>query len=508
MEKKAIVEIRGMNKSFGPTVALKNVDLDFYPGEIRGLIGENGSGKSTVTSIMAGMQKATSGKMTYRGQPWSPSSMAWAQTQGVCMILQEANTILGGTVAENIFAGRLNEFVKFGIFNAKRMVEEAQKMLDSFGLSRIKAGRNVAEYNFEDRKLIEIVRCVDDGTQILVVDETTTALSLDGRAILYRVMHKMAEEQKSVVFISHDMDEILDQCTTLTVLRDGNIIGTLEEDELQQAKDPALRDDLVKKIRFMMVGRDIGDAYYREDYDTSHEDEVALEFCDVSVGGIEHFDLKLHKGEILGFGGLSGCGMRLVGRAGFGLEKLTSGKVIRNGKVIDKPLTAIRSGIGYISKNRDTEALILSAPIGDNIAFPSYDQLSKATFISPVKEKRLVRTEVERFAIKCKTPRQNVNTLSGGNKQKVSFAKWTAKNSDVLIMDCPTRGVDIGVKQSMYAFIAQMKKEGKAIILISEELSELIGMADKIIVMKDFKVSGEFMRSPELAETDIIGSMI
>lgn len=508
MEKKAIAEIRGMNKNFGPTVALKNVDLDFYPGEIRGLIGENGSGKSTVTSIMAGMQKATSGSMTYKGNAWNPSSMAWAQTQGVCMILQEANTILSGTVAENIFAGRLHEFVRFGVFNAKKMVAEAQKMLNAYGLEHINAAKNINAYTFEERKLIEIVRCVDNNTEILVVDETTTALSLDGRNTLYKVMHQMAENQKSVVFISHDMDEILAQCTTLTVLRDGNIIGTLDEEELAQANDENLREALVKKIRFMMVGRDIGDAYYREDYDTSHLDEVALEYQDVSVGGIEHFNLKLHKGEILGFGGLSGCGMRLIGRAGFGLEKLSSGRVLCGDKVIDKPLTAIRAGIGYISKNRDTEALILSASIAENIAFPSYDELAKASFISPGKEKKLVQAEVERFAIKCKTANQAVSTLSGGNKQKVSFAKWTAKDSDVLIMDCPTRGVDIGVKQAMYAFIAKMKQEGKAIILISEELSELIGMADKIIVMKDNQISGEFMRSPDLQETDIIGSMI
>ena len=201
-------------------------------------------------------------------------------------------------------------------------------------------------------------------------------------------------------------------------------------------------------------------------------------------------------------------GMRLIGRAGFGLEKLSSGGVYKNGKKITDPLTAIRSGIGYVSKDRDTEALILSASIADNITFPSLDAISRFTFINPLKEKSLVKREVERYLIKCNSPRQLVSTLSGGNKQKVSFAKWTAKGSDVIIMDCPTRGVDIGVKQAMYAFIAQMKKEGKAILLISEELPELIGMADKIIILKDFAVSGEFMRSADLKETDIIGSMI
>ena len=508
MAKQAVMEIRGMNKHFGPTVALKDVDLDFYPGEIRGLVGENGSGKSTVTSIMAGMQKATSGEMKYNGEPWKPLSMAWAQEKGVCMILQEANTVAGCTVAENIFAGRLSEFGKFGVINMKKLNAAAQELLDSFGLGRIKASDQIANYTFEDRKLVEIVRCVTEDTVILVVDETTTALSLDGRQILYKLMHSLADRGRTVVFISHDMDEILEQCTTLTVLRDGNIIGTLDEEELAQAKDEEKREKLVEKIRFMMVGRDIGNAYYREDYDTSHLEEVALEFKDVSVGPIKHFSLQLHKGEILGFGGLSDCGMRLIGRAGLGLERFEGGQVVRGGKVIDSPLKAIRSGIGYISKNRDTEALILSAPIGYNIALPSYDELSRFSFIDPVKENKTVTNEAGKYAVKCKTVRQNVSTLSGGNKQKVSFAKWTAKDSDVLIMDCPTRGVDIGVKQSMYALIAQMKRDGKAIILISEELSELSGMADKIMIMKDGEVTGEFMRSPDLQETDIIGSMI
>ncbi len=508
MKQPAIVQIRKMNKNFGPTVALKNVDLDFYPGEIRGLIGENGSGKSTVTSIMAGMQKPTSGSMIYDGKEWKPESMAYAQRNGISMILQEANTISGCTVAENIFAGDLASFSKFGIVNTKAMNRAAQKRLDGFGLSRIKAADIIDKYNFEDRKLIEIVRCVVAETKVFVVDETSTALSVDGRKILYDIIRRLAIAGKSVVFISHDMDEILEQCTSLTVLRDGNIIGTIEEEELHNIKTESERNKLVEKIRFMMVGREIGNAYYRTDYDVSHSDEVALEFDNVSVGPIKNFSLKLHKGEILGFGGLSDCGMRLIGRAGFGLEKLSGGRVVRNGRVINNSITAIKSGIGYISKNRDTEALILSADIAENIALPSYNEISKFTFINPFIKAKMVNREVGNYQIKCKTTKQAVNTLSGGNKQKVSFAKWTAKDSDVIIMDCPTRGVDIGVKQAMYGIIADMKKSGKAIILISEELSELIGMADKIIVMKDHAISSEFMRSPDLKETDIIGTMI
>jgi len=207
-------------------------------------------------------------------------------------------------------------------------------------------------------------------------------------------------------------------------------------------------------------------------------------------------------------GGLSGCGMHDIGRIAYGLEKLDGGKVLRHGREIKTPLQAINSGIGYISKNRDTEALILDGPIQDNIVLPSIPALEKLTFINPKDEKRLGNGEIDNYRIKCHSGKQYVNTLSGGNKQKVSFGKWTAKGSEVIIMDCPTRGVDIGVKQAMYSLIEDMKKQGKAILMISEELSELIGMCDKLIIMKDFVVTHEVMRSPDLKQTDLIEYMI
>ena len=500
-EKELVIEVKNMCKNFGPTKALRDVNVSFYRGEIRGLIGENGSGKSTITSIMSGMQKATSGEMIYKGEKWNPGSMVEAQKSGICMVLQEANTVPGCTVAENIFAGRFDEFSKCGIINVKKMNSAAQEMLDAFGVSRIKATDNIERYGFEDRKLIEIVRCVSDDTEIFVVDETTTALSLEGRELLYKLIHKLKDNNKSVIFISHDMDEIMEQCTTLTVLRDGEIIGHLDRKEMDEPGAD-------KVIRYMMVGREIGDAYYREDYDTSHGEKIALELKNITFGNIKNYSLKLHEGEIIGFGGLSGCGMHEIGRVAFGLGTPETGTVERNGKQIKDCFDAIESGIGYVSKNRDTEALILEGAIQDNIVLPSESHISKKTFISPRIEKKMSDKEIDAFRIKCGNGKQWVNTLSGGNKQKVSFAKWTAKNSDVIIMDCPTRGVDIGVKQFMYGLIADMKKQGKAIILISEEMAELIGMADKILVMKDFEVKKEFYRSPELSETDIIEYMI
>ena len=496
-----LLEIKKMNKKFGPIVALKDVDLEVRRGQIHGLIGENGSGKSTITSIAAGMQEATSGEMFYKGQPWKPASMVEAQSKGVSMILQEANTISNCTVAENLFAGQEDLFSVFGFVNSKKMNSAADEILARFELSHIKGKDSINKYGFEDRKLMEIARAVTDDTEILVVDETTTALSFEGREILYRLMDKMVANNKAVIFISHDLDEILSHCTILTVLRDGEIRGVIDKEEMQQ-------EGSINKIRQLMVGRDIGDKFYRSDYDASHKAEVVLEYMDVSNENIKNFSLKLHAGEIIGIGGLSGCGMHEIGRMAFGLEYLEHGHVLCRGKEILDATDAVKKGIGYISKDRDQEALILEGAINTNIVMPSLPDLRKGTFVSPAREKKLANEQIDLLAIKCENGNQWVNTLSGGNKQKVSFAKWIAKGSDIIIMDCPTRGVDIGVKQAMYQLIYDMKKEGKAILMISEEMAELIGMADRLIVMKDFKIAKEFPRSESLSETDIIEYMI
>ncbi len=496
-----LLEIKHMNKKFGSIVALKNVDLIVRRGQIHGLIGENGSGKSTITSIAAGMQQATSGEIFYKGKPWKPVSMVEAQRHGISMILQEANTIEGCTVAENLFAGQEDHFSRFGFFNSKKLNKEADALLEKFGLNWIRGKDPITKYGFEERKLIEIVRAVTDDTEVLVVDETTTALSFEGREILYKLMNKMAAENKAVIFISHDLDEILEHCTILTVLRDGEIRGEISQEEMKKPGS-------IKKIRELMVGRDIGDRFYRSDYDTSHGKDVVLEYRNVSSNQIKDFSLQLHKGEILGIGGLSGCGMHEIGRMAFGLEYIDRGSVVCSGKAIESPKQAVDMGIGYISKNRDQEALILDGSISANIVMPSLSSLQKWSFVSPGKEKQLVSQQIKLMEIKCENENQWVSTLSGGNKQKVSFAKWIAKKSDIIIMDCPTRGVDIGVKQAMYQLITDMKHEGKAILMISEEMAELIGMADQLIIMKDFKVAKTFMRSPDLKETDIIEYMI
>ncbi|MCV2231267.1 sugar ABC transporter ATP-binding protein [Acholeplasma manati] len=496
-----LMKILKMSKNFGPTKALKSVDVSFYNGEIRGLVGENGSGKSTITSIISGMQRQSDGKMYFRNALWQPQSMAEAQKFGIGMVLQEASTIKNVTVAENIYAGNFDLFTKFGILDKNKMNRAASELLKKLGINHINATDMINKYNYEDCKLIEIARCMRDDLEILILDETTTAISHEGRDLVYKIMQRFKQEGKSVIFISHDINEIISQCTHLSVLRDGQIVGHLEPEDMH-------KNDVVQRIRTLMVGRDIGDEYYRKDYDYSCSPDVALEFNNVSVGDLKRISFQLHKGEILGFGGLNGSGMHIIARAAFGLETPDEGEVLRHGQIVKNPHDAITKDIGFISKNRDEEAVVLKASILENIVLPSLSQLKKFGFVNPLKEKKISKKEMNFYSIKARNVSQIVNTLSGGNKQKVSFAKWTSRNSEVIIMVCPTRGVDVGVKQSMYKLMYQMKKQGKSILMISEELPELIGMSDRIIIMKNNEITKEFYRSEQLSEQDIIQYMI
>lgn len=494
---KVQLKVHNMDKYFGPTRALNNVSIEVKEGEIRGLIGENGSGKSTLSSIIAGMQKASQGSMNYLGKSFQPTSMLDAQEQGISMVLQEMNTIPHISVAENIFAGQEEQFTKFGFVNRKEMIQKADSVLHEAGIHHINAKDSIDRYGMEDRKLVEIARAIKPYTKILIIDETTTALSQSGRILLYDLMKKMKNSGKSVIFISHDLDELLEVCNVLTVLRDGVIIGNLNKNEFEPCT-----------IRQMMVGREIGTNLYRDDYPGSYINKVVMQLDNVCDGNLKDFSLELHKGEILGIGGLSGSGMHEVGRIAFGLNKLRNGRVVVNGNVINSNLNAIENNIGYISKNRDHEALILGASIKENLVLPSIEKLSALSYVSPKKEKILSQEQVKFLRIKCNSDKQLVSTLSGGNKQKVSFGKWIGKGSSILIMDCPTRGVDIGVKQAMYKLMMQLKNEGKSILMITEELSELIGMSDKILIMKDNRINGTFVRSAKLSEKDLIEYMI
>ncbi len=500
-QREVLFEAKGISKNFGSTVALDKVDLKVYKGEIRGLIGENGSGKSTISSIAAGMQRPDQGEMLLEGSKHAPATMIDGAKAGFGMIVQEMGTISGITVAQNIFLGNEKQFKKGGLVSQKLMNQAAKRLLDDIGFTDCDPSTYIDALNMQDRKLVEIAKVMWSEPKVLVVDETTTALSQKGRDIIYRLMQRMKKEGKAVLFISHDLEETMEHCDSLTVLRDGSLIATLDNKDFDSSV-----------IKRHMVGREIGEKYYRLDQKCTHEDEVVLRAKNLTTGrGLtKNIDLELHKGEILGIGGLSHCGMHELGRALFGEEPILTGEVtyVPTGERIDHARTAMKYGMGYVSKNRDMEALVLTASIKENIIGTAFDKVAKKGIITNKSERKYVDKLVDMLRIKCAGIDQQVQFLSGGNKQKVVFSKWIGRDSDILILDCPTRGVDIGVKAAMYQLMEDMKAAGKSIIMISEELTELIGMSDRLMIMKDGEMAGSLERGENFDENAVIEFMI
>ncbi|MPW26575.1 ATP-binding cassette domain-containing protein [Alkalibaculum sp. M08DMB] len=527
MDKKLFIQTSKITKKFGDVTAVNEVNMDIYLGEIRGLIGENGSGKSTISSMISGIYTITSGEIYIGGTRYKPSSPADAHDMRISMIVQEAGTIDHLTVAENIFLGSEKGFSKMGFIDNEKMVNEAQKALDKIGVSDICAADNIDMYNFEQRKIIEIAKALYYDPQLFIVDETTTALSQDGRIKIYEIMNTLKNNGKAVLFISHDLPELMMVCDTLTVLRDGNLIATMKKEEFDE-----------DRIKQTMVGREIKGNFYRNDFSTPCKEEVLLKIDDASTDRLKNINLNLHAGEILGIGGLSGSGIHELGRICFGMDALTKGLVTARatrkltiGEKLRKNISkvkkktfetpnetkiyeiksvndALESRIGYISKDRDRETLILESSVADNLTLSALDQLQVFGFISPIAERKFAEGQIGTLNIKCSSKKQLVKELSGGNKQKISFGKWIGNDSKILIFDSPTRGVDIGVKTTMYQLLYDLRQQGYAIMIISEELSELIGMSDRICIMKNGEITKTFEHKDNISDSKIIEFMI
>ncbi len=493
-----VLEVKDIVKRFGEVTALNQVSLQVKGGEIQGLIGENGSGKSTVSSIISGIQQASSGEMYLKGEVYRPKSPLEARDKHISMIVQEKDTIDMLSVAENIFLGKEEEFGSFGLVNRGKMIKEAEKALAMVGLTELEVTVPALTLNFETRKMVEIAKALYYQPELLIVDETTTALSQDGREKIHGIMRQLRKEGKAVLFISHDLPELMEVCDCLTVLRDGNLIETITKDNFDEA--------YIKKA---MVGRTLAEHLYRTDFEGRLTSKLAVKVENVTAEGIEDISFTLHEGEILGFGGLSGCGMHELGQIVAGLRKAQKGRVLLAGETLRSIRHANRMKVGYISKNRDTETLIMNESIQDNLSISAWSLLKKFKFfVFPWEEKRFAEKQIRLLSIKCTSRKQLVRELSGGNKQKVSFGKLIGNHSKILILDSPTRGVDVGVKTTMYSLIHDMKKKGYAVLIISEELPELIGMCDRILILKDGCITKEFHRSESLKDTDVIEYMI
>lgn len=487
-----------INKSFGVTRALVDLDLVLLRGQIHGLIGENGSGKSTLASIIAGAQKADSGTMELRGDAYAPLNMPDAAARGVSLIIQEQGTFGAVSVAANIFSGRESRFVRGGLLDVGARNREARKALDQIDAVSINEKTVTSQLSFEERKFLEVARAVYSDPCLLIVDETTAVLSKEGRDVLYSIMHKKRDEGNTVLFITHSVEELIEHSDQITVLRDGELVKTLSREEF----DPAV-------IKELMIGRKLEESYYRSDTVCSHDDDVRLRARNLYYRQIKNVSFDVHKGEIFGIGGLSDCGMHPLGKLLYGALPVDAGTVEVMGKGKNtSPGAAIRNRCAYVAKDRDQESLMRTMTIRENICLLSFKKIEKLGLLFKRAEKRFTQTWREKLDIRMRDTEQYVMHLSGGNKQKVALARWIAFDPDVYIMDCPTRGIDVGAKAEIMRLIREFKEQGKAIVVISEELPELIGLCDRVMILKNGESMGIFDRSADLTEGLLINYML
>ena len=474
-----ILQMTGISKSFPGVKALKKVKFDLNEGEIHALMGENGAGKSTLMKILTGIYNRDEGEITYMGEPIHLKNTREAQGKGICIIHQELNMMTHLTVAQNIFIGREKTN---GIFLDEKSINvNAKNLLIKLGID-IDPKELVGNLTVGRQQMVEIAKAISFESKVLVLDEPTAALSDTEIAALFRVMRDLRSQGVGMIYISHRLDEIKQITDRVSVMRDGEYVGTLITKDCTD-------DEIVK----MMVGRTI----FEEPKMKSNcppDAPIVLEVEGMNAGRmVQNVSFNLKKGEILCFAGLMGAGRTETARALFGADPKTSGKITVNGKEVNiqKPQDAVNAGIGYLSEDRKRYGLALGLDVAENSVMANYDAFSGALFIKQKEINKVARKYVEKLDTKTPSITQLVRNLSGGNQQKVVVAKWLIRDTQILIFDEPTRGIDVGAKSEIYKLIYELAEEGKSIIVISSELPEVMRLGDRIVVMCEGHITGE-----------------
>lgn len=474
-----ILTMKDIDKSFVGVHALKQVQLELERGEVHALMGENGAGKSTLMKILTGIYSKDSGTITYEGKEVEFKNPKEAQAAGVVIVHQELNMMNHLTVAQNIFIGR--ESMSGKLINDKKMNEEAQKLFELLNID-INPKEIMGRLTVGRQQMCEIAKAISTEAKIIVFDEPTAALTETEIEELFKIIKGLREKNLGIVYISHRMDEIKRITDRVTVMRDGEYAGTLI------SKD-CTKDDIIK----MMVGRVV----YEDPKEKSNvpaDAPVVLKVENLKAGRmVKDVSFELKKGEILGFAGLMGAGRTETARALFGADKIDSGQIYINGEkvAIHSPSDAVKHGIGYLSEDRKRYGIIVEKTVAENTTMANLEAFSNGIFIDKKREREVATQYVE--ALKTKTPSvdQLVRNLSGGNQQKVVIGKWLTRNSEILIFDEPTRGIDVGAKSEIYTLMNELVKQGKSIIMISSELTEILRMSDRIVVMCEGRKTGE-----------------
>ena len=474
-----ILTMKGIDKSFPGVHALDHVDLEVRKGEVHALMGENGAGKSTLMKVLTGIYHKDAGTITYEGKEVEFTNPREAQDAGIVIVHQELNMMGHLTVAQNIFIGR--EYMNGKLIDDKKMNEEAKKLFDQLGIN-IDPKETMSRLTVGKQQMCEIAKAISHEAKVIIFDEPSAALTEAEIEELFKIIRDLRDKQMGIVYISHRMDEIKVITDRVTVMRDGGYVGTLI------TKD-STKDDIIN----MMVGRVIYEDPKTESQ-VAPDAPVVLKVEHLNAGRmVKDVSFELHKGEILGFSGLMGAGRTETARALFGADTKDSGDIYVNGQKVDikTPQDAVKCGIGYLSEDRKRFGIVVDKTVAENSTMATMENFMKGIFIDKKKEKDVAQEYVE--ALKTKTPSvdQLVVNLSGGNQQKVVIAKWLVRNCDILIFDEPTRGIDVGAKSEIYHLMNELVAEGKSIIMISSEMTEILRMSDRIVVMCEGRKTGE-----------------
>lgn len=470
------LQMENIHKRFPGVHALKGVSFEVEKGEVHALLGENGAGKSTLIKVLGGIYHPEDGAVYIDGTAVKMNGVRDAQKQGIRIIHQELLLVRQMTVADNLFLDSAPE--KYGFIHRRQMVAEAQKDLDRMGVD-IKADAAVSSLSVAQQQIVEIVKAVRVNAKIIVMDEPTSSLSNSEVKKLFEIVRMLKENGTAIIFISHKLDELFEITDRITIMRDGEGVCTVATKETSE-----------QELISMMVGRTLDNYYVRDEFGKG---DVVLKAEGLCQEGVFHnIGFELRKGEILGFAGLVGAGRTELMSAVFGLTKLTGGRILLDGEEVNikNPLSAIQAGIALVPEDRKLQGLILEHSVGFNMTITVLKKFIKGIYVNKKKEKELLDYYQKLLGIKTPSYKQAAKNLSGGNQQKIVITKWLAANPKVLILDEPTRGVDVGAKAEIYGIMNELTQKGMSIIMISSEMSEVMGMSDRICVMSEGRLTG------------------
>jgi ribose transport system ATP-binding protein len=482
-----VLKMENITKTFPGVKALEDVSIELKKGEVLGILGENGAGKSTLIKILAGNYSKDSGIIEIDGQPIEIKNPAEAMDSGIRVIYQELNTLENLTVAENIFIGEQLTKPPFGIVDWKAMNRRAKELLNSLNVE-IDPNTIIEDLSISEKQIVEIAKAISKKAKILVMDEPTAALSEEDTQALFKIIKTLKDSGVSIIYISHRLKEIFEITDRVTVLRDGKKVKTL-----------ATSDTDSNELVALMVGRDIKEMYPKKEVPIG---ETVMEVKNVKAEGIEDVSFVLKRGEILGIFGLLGSGRTSLVKTLFGANHIKSGIITINGKDVKmkSPRKARDNKVGLVPLDRKAEGLALFLGVKENITLANIDDLGKSILINKKLEKIKASKWIKDLGIKTPDVNQEVNSLSGGNQQKVVLARWLESGSQIIILNEPTRGIDVGAKIEIYKLIQDLCEKGASIIMISSELPEILSIADRILIMSKGKLTAEFSRAEATEE--------